>query len=234
MLFRSGVRWPMSQTEGLVDSYIVAPSGRSMGISSKGASGANASIKNLMDGAKRMKENNPEAYENIKETADMLIGLESSGIKNALTIGVRFDLLSQNAADTIMSFIKSGKKDFKGIPDELKELMKQKPEKVAAMRNSMTNPLFNTGFAILSIVADLVAEAVNTQTSFPEQAVEILNASAMMQVYCDMTVKGRDAVVTGYRPLYPPRFKGRVLLDSGKVFMSTGNKGNFTFKFKPA
>ena len=63
-----------------------------------------------------------------------------------------------------MSFIKSGKKDFKSIPEELKELMKQKPEKVMAMRNSMTNPLFNTGFAILSIVAEQGQFHIQIQT----------------------------------------------------------------------
>lgn len=228
-----GVRWPMSQTEGLVDSYLVAPSGQSVGISSKGAQGAKASIKNLMDGARRMKETNPAGYKKIKETADMLISLQSSGIMNALTLAIQNDILSEDAAQEILDLIKKGKKQFRGISDELKDLMAQRPDKVMRMKESVTNPLFNSGFAILSIVADMVADEVNNNTPFPQHAVDILNASAMMQVYCDMTVKGNDAIVTGFRSLYPPRFKGRVLLSSGKSFMSTGNKGNFTFAFKP-
>jgi hypothetical protein len=227
-----GVRWPMSQTEGLVDSYLVAPDKSSVGISSKGAQGAKASIKNLMDGARRMKEKDPEGYQKIKNTADMLIGLQSSGIMNALTLAIKNEIMSEDAAQEVLDLIKKGKKQFRGISDELKDLMAQRPDKVMRMKESVSNPLFNTGFAILSIIADMVADHVNENTSFPKDSVDILNASAMMQVYCDMTVKGSDAVVTGFRSLYPPRFQGRVLLSSGKSFMSTGNKGNFTFAFK--
>lgn len=228
-----GVRWPMSQTEGLVDSYLVAPSGQSVGISSKGASGAKASVKNLVDGARRMKETNPAGYKKIKKTADMLLSLESSGISNALTLAIRYEIMSDVAADEVLTLIKKGSKQFRGISDELKDIMTLRPDKVMRMKQSVTNPLFNTGFAILSIIADIVAETVNNETSFPTDAVDILNASAMMQVYCDMTVKGNDAVVTGFRSLYPPQFKGRVMFSAEKSFMSTGNKGNFTFAFKP-
>ncbi len=228
-----GVRWPTGQTEGLVDSYLVAPDGTSVGVSSKGAAGAKASIKNLMDGARRMKEKDPAGYKKIKKTADLLMSLQSSGIMNALILAVQYQVMSPDAADEVLALIKAGKKQFRGISDELKDLMAQRPDKVARMKESVTNPLFNTGFAILSIIADIVADEVNNNTSFPIDAIDILNASSMMQVYCDMAVKGNDAIVTGFRSLYPPRFKGRVLLSSGKSFMSTGNKGNFTFAFKP-
>jgi hypothetical protein len=43
------IEFPRNQNYGLVDSLITAPSGEQIGISSKGGSGANASIKNIYD-----------------------------------------------------------------------------------------------------------------------------------------------------------------------------------------
>jgi hypothetical protein len=46
----SEINFPADKNNGLVDSYLLHPSGVEIGISSKGEKGASASVKNISDG----------------------------------------------------------------------------------------------------------------------------------------------------------------------------------------
>ena len=54
----SAINFPAAKNNGLVDSYLLHPSGIEIGISSKGEKGASASVKNISDGVSRAREKN--------------------------------------------------------------------------------------------------------------------------------------------------------------------------------
>ena len=52
----SAINFPADKNNGLVDSYLLHPSGIEIGISSKGEKGASASVKNISDGVNTARE----------------------------------------------------------------------------------------------------------------------------------------------------------------------------------
>jgi hypothetical protein len=47
-----------------------------------------------------------------------------------------------------------------------------------------------------------------------------------------MKVQGQDAVVTGFRSVYPPNFEGTMFIDAGKSYYATMKPSKFAFGFK--
>jgi hypothetical protein len=88
----------------------------------------------------------------------------------------------------------------------------------------------NMYFHMLAVVAETVAEHVNTKTNFSEQAAAILNNGAMVQVYTIAT-EGKDRwKLTEFKTRWPGDEVSGVKFSSGKNYFSTDIKGNFTFK----
>ena len=75
-----------------------------------------------------------------------------------------------------------------------------------------------------------VADYVNKNTNFGQAASEILNHSALVQMYTEATESADTITITGFRAVYPSDTVSGVLLDASKAYMSTQGKGNFTFK----
>jgi hypothetical protein len=48
-----------------------------------------------------------------------------------------------------------------------------------------------------------------------------------------MGKQGDNARVTGWKALYPPNFRGQLLLDGAKNYYSSRIGGKFAFEFKP-
>lgn len=103
-----------------------------------------------------------------------------------------------------------------------------------AAQKSVDKPGFNVGWVLLAKIAQLVAEEINNDPSdfFNKGATEFLNFSSVIQIYTQAKVVGEDVHIYEFKAIFPPQFEGRVELDPSKTFMSTGNKGKFTFKFK--
>ena len=83
---------------------------------------------------------------------------------------------------------------------------------------------------MLSVVAYRVADYVNEHTNFGQAASEILNHSALVQMYTEATETADTISITGFRAVYPSETVTGVLLDASKAYMSTQDKGNFTFE----
>jgi hypothetical protein len=83
---------------------------------------------------------------------------------------------------------------------------------------------------MLSVIAYKVADYVNENTNFGQAASEILNHSALVQMYTDASETADTISITGFRAVYPSDTVSGVLLDASKAYMSTQGKGNFTFK----
>ena len=223
------VLWPMSMNAALCDSFMIAPNGQEIGISSKGGSGAKASAKNLYDAyLKAKKENNTE----LLKTAEYAIYVVSiiareSAKEGPFFLGIELGVpgVTEQLLEEVDYYINSGKIDFNGISDAAKTIMSPytvKPDVVG----------FNTGYAITAAVAKTVAATVNNNPAFGQGALALLNQSSIIQVYTKMANKGEDAVLQGFTAVYPPNFEGIIMMDGGKNYYSSRIGGKLAFFFK--
>jgi len=223
------VQFPMAMNAALCDSFVIAPNGQEIGISSKGGSGAKASAKNLYDAYKKAeREGNTE----LMQTAQFAIGVvrivaENTAAAGPFVLGERLKVpgITQELFDEVMLYIRTGKTSFDGITPQARQILA--PYKVKADVVG-----FNTGYAIMAAVAKTVANAVNMNEQFSAGALALLNQSSIIQIYTKMAKKGNDAVLTGFNAVYPPNFEGRILMDGGKNYYSSRIGGKLAFYFK--
>jgi hypothetical protein len=106
----SAINFPAAKNNGLVDSYLLHPSGVEIGISSKGEKGASASVKNIADGIVAAREKGMDKL--LKTYAPQVDVIEKVGTLSSidfpLVFGVEQGLIDQNTAQTIKQLIKSG------------------------------------------------------------------------------------------------------------------------------
>lgn len=218
----SQVFWPQAMNYALVDSVFIGPEGQEVGISSKGGKGAKASAKNIADAIAKAP---PELVKKYKFTVNIIKLVEqSSAQEGPFRIAEFLKLLPAGLEREIMSYVKSGKTDYVGLSDDAKELFNYGTPKTDA-------PGFNTGLALTALLAKKVAKKVNENPTFSDGAISFLNQSSIVQLYCKMGKQGNDARVTGWDAIYPPNFKGRVVLDGSKNYYSSRIGGKFAFGF---
>lgn len=213
-------------TGGLYDSLLVSPDGKQIKLSSKGKSGANASVVNLLKSIQELSvaPKGKKLLEKHKDVVDILNTIDKGGHAGApLELAVKYKMLTPAEAGEIMTLKAYGPKDqIQWRNKKLKELyMSRKPKDW-----SKVIPLEH----MLSVIAYQVADYVNKNTNFGQAASEILNHSALVQMYTEATESADTITITGFRAVYPSDTVSGVLLDASKAYMSTQGKGNFTFK----
>jgi len=223
------VQFPMAMNAALCDSFLTAPNGQQIGISSKGGSGAKASAKNLYDAyVKAQKEGNTELLETAKYAIHVVsIIARESAKEGPFMLGIELGIpgIDQYLLQEVDYYINSGKTDFDGLSKNAKAILS--PYKVKAEVVG-----FNTGYSIMAAVAKTVANEVNMSEEFSQGALALLNQSSIIQIYTKMAKKGEDAVLQGFTAVYPPNFEGRVLMDGGKNYYSSRIGGKLAFYFK--
>ena len=215
-----------SVTGGLFDSLLVSDDGKQIKLSSKGKNGANASAVNLLKSVKEL-ELAPKGKSLVQKHADsisLLKIINDAGHAGApLQLGVMYGMITPQESSEIMTLKAYGPDDE--IPwrnKKLKELyMSRKPKDW-----SKVIPLEH----MLSVMAYKVADYVNKNTNFGQAASEILNNSALVQMYTEATETKDTITITGFTAVYPSETVTGVVLDASKAYMSTQGKGNFTFK----
>lgn len=218
----SQVFWPQAMNYALVDSVFIGPDGQEVGISSKGGKGAKASAKNIADAIAKAP---PKLVKKYKFTVAIIQLVEqSSAQEGPFRIANYLKVLPAGLEKEIMSYVKSGKSDYVGLSDDAKELFNYGTPKQGA-------PGFNTGLALTALLAKKVAKIVNEDPTFSAGALSFLNQSSIVQLYCKMGKQGDNARVTGWDAIYPPNFKGRVILDGSKNYYSSRIGGKFAFGF---
>ena len=218
----SQVFWPQAMNYALVDSVFIGPDGQEVGISSKGGKGAKASAKNIADAIAKAP---PKLVKKYKFTVAIIKLVEqSSAQEGPFRIAEFLKLLPAGLEKEIMGYVKSGKTDYVGLSDDAKELFSYGTPKQDA-------PGFNTGLALTALLAKKVAKKVNEDPTFSTGALSFLNQSSIVQLYCKMGKQGNNARVTGWDAIYPPNFKGRVVLDGSKNYYSSRIGGKFAFGF---
>jgi hypothetical protein len=216
------VFWPQSMNYALVDSVFIGPNGEEVGVSSKGGKGARASAKNIADAIKKAP---PKMIKKYQMTVEIIkIVDETPAIEAPFRLAELAQILPTGLEKEVKGYIKSGKTDYVGLSNDAKELFNY-----GTPRQDV--PGFNTGYALLALLAKKVAAAVNQAPAFSEGCIAFLNQSSIVQLYCKMGKSGKDARVTGWDAVYPPNFQGRVVLDGSKNYYSSRIGGKFAFGF---
>ena len=220
--------WPMSMNAALCDSFLIAPNGQEIGISSKGGAGAKASAKNLYDAYKKAEaDGNTDLINSAKFTIDVvrLIG-ENTAKQGPFAIAEMLSMnnITQDISQEVDQFVKAGKTDFNDVSQASLDLL-------ANFRVNNEVKGFNTGYAIMAAVAKTVAKEINKNPEFTPGALALLNQSSIIQVYTKMAKQGDDAVLSDFRAVYPPNFEGQIKVDGGKSYYSSRIQGKLAFSF---
>jgi hypothetical protein len=220
---RCKIRWPQSKTHNLVDSIFQNAKGMDLNISSKGGAGAKASAKNIHDAIERAKLTSPELIKNYKNTVTVITLIhQETAIQSPLTLGTTFGIIDPRIAQECINMINVGTKK---LPAKYAKL-------VSNYAADTTNPNYNAGLHLLSSIAKHVADRINAMPKMSAGMQAFMNQSSLVQIYLDMKVKGDDAVVTGFRSVYPPNFEGTMVIDAGKSYFATAKPSKFAFGFK--
>lgn len=222
------VMWPMAMNAALCDSFLVAPNGQEIGISSKGGAGAKASAKNLYDAYKKAEaDGNTDLINSSKFTIDVvrLIG-ENTAKEGPFAIAefLGMNNITQEISNEVAEYVKAGKTNFDDVSQASLDLL-------ANFRVNNNVAGFNTGYAIMAAVAKTVAKEINKNAEFTKGALSLLNQSSIIQVYTKMAKRGDDAVLSDFRAVYPPNFEGQIKVDGGKSYYSSRIQGKLAFSF---
>lgn len=223
----TSINFGTDKTEGLSDSILIAPDGKKIKVSSKGAKGAEASSKNIVDAAEELKTSNPALLKKHQATIALINDVKDGGQSGApLKLGIRFGIIDDEDAETIRSF-----KAMPPMPlDKGKLLGSKKLQALISGRNTDRPDSVNLYFHSIAAVAHKVADHVNTHTNFGQAASEILNNGALVQVYTKATEKGDQWTLVDFNTKWPSATVTGVAFSASKNYFSTGIKGNFTFK----
>jgi hypothetical protein len=216
--------WPMAMNAPLVDSYFTAPDGTRVGISSKGGKGAKASVKNIQDAILKASEELKAQY---PTTVKIINIVQSNSAKDGpFRLAELYKALPQGLEEEINGYIQQGKQDYAGLSQAATELFNY-----GTPRQDVAG--FNTGYALLALLAKKVTRLINESgPEFGQGCVAFLNQSSIVQLYCKMGKQGDDARVTGWEAVYPPNFQGTVEIDGSKNYYSSRIGGKFAFGFK--
>jgi len=240
---KATISYPVSQTNGLVDSYIHL-AGKEIGVSSKGKTGANGSINNVW----KAKEQAQETETGRTHIANYPYAVEILDIckehqRNApLELGLKFGLINadeKQAIEALMENPRDPNYQLTGNPKSPEQIIKPAMPQDLAKVPRVLQRIFNlggyksgsfVGFICLARVASLVAQHVNSdpEIDFGEAIRLFLNSSAMVQVKCYMNTKQDDAIVDKINVVYPPNFKKKAKMEAN-WFSGKQIKGGFSF-----
>lgn len=219
-----------TKTEGLSDSVMIDSVGRKIKVSSKGAKGATASVKNLIDAVNEAEAaGNTKLLSQHKEIVTLIQDVQRAGQRGApLLLGQRFGIISSKDVEAINAL-------HNKPPTTLQLLLKDKTlsdavKKLAQERGTNDPNNLNAYYHLIAAVAHRAAEVVNSDGKFAAAASEILNNTALVQVYTKATQQGTNWVLQGFDTKFPSSTVTGVLFKAGKTYYSTGIKGNFTFE----
>ena len=210
---------------GLYDSLLVNTQGRQIKLSSKGKEGASASITNLNRSLREL-ESIPEGRDIIKqhaEVVDIIQTIQHEGqYRSPLVLAEKFGIIDRKDIDSVLSLRDADPTldPMTNLSDRLRQLYTQRKGR----QNGRRIPFYH----LLSSIAYRVADHVNNKTDFSEAACSILNHAALVQIYTNVTKQDSDFHIA-MTAKYPSKAITGVLLDPGKVYFSSGIKGNFTF-----
>jgi hypothetical protein len=221
------VVWPQSKTQGLIDSYFIGPNGRTLGISSKGKDGANASVNNIHKAIEEAKIKKPDLIKKHAKAIRIIeIINERSQKEGPVALAFYLGMIDEHQAQEIMELV--------NVPSKRPKLLSQASRELMSTYSGKTDhPRYSVGLALLAALARQVCTAVNNMPEFGNACLDFINQAALIQVYTDAKAVGEDVHITGFRSIYPPNFSGSVILTATKTYYATNINGKFTFDYNP-
>lgn len=222
------INFGTDKTEGLSDSILISDDGKKIKVSSKGAGGAQASAKNLLDAVNELRQTNPGLARKHREIISVIQEMVEAGQAGApLVLGVKYGIIDSGDADVIKSLKGQARVTLRAVDNMA---FSKKLKKLVLERNTDDPENVNLYFHALAAVAHKVADHVNEKTSFGDAASEILNNGALIQVYTSAREEGESWIIENFRTVFPSDTVTGVKFSASKTYYSTGIKGNFTFK----
>ena len=222
------VMWPMSMNAALCDSFMIAPNGAQIGISSKGGQGAAASAKNLNDAVTKARKNGNEIVEagGVAEYAASIVEIiaRESQYDGPIEVGkfLKVSGIDDKLNAEIKKYVQEGKTDLEGMS-------KQATDLISNFAVKLETKGFNAGYALLSAASKTVAKFINADDKFSKGAIALLNQSDIIQLYTNMGKSKDNAVLGEFKAVYPPTFSGKVLIEGGKNYYSSRVGGKMAF-----
>jgi len=223
----STISFNNSVTGGLYDSLLVNPQGKQIKLSSKGASGASASVVNLLKSINELKVAPKGAMllEKHKVVVEILKDIDAKGHFGApLKLAVDYKMINADDATFAMTLKKYGPQD------QIDWAGHTKLEELYNSRKARDMNVIIPMEHMISAIAYKIAAYVNANTNFGKAASDILNHSALVQMYTNCSETKDTISIDNFNAVYPSETVTGVLLDASKAYMSTQGKGNFTFK----
>jgi hypothetical protein len=226
------ISFDSSKTAGLSDSVLELPDGRQIKVSSKGGKGATASVSNILDSIEELKltERGNRLLKKHREVIELIEEIKNQGQANSpLFLGVKFKVISEEEAEIVRSLKGQSPINLENL-DKLRLLTPRlrKLAKERTLKNNTDNvSLFHH---LLAAIAHKAVREVNENTNFSKAAAEILNNSALVQVYTKATKSKAEWTLQKFDAVYPSNNIKGVYLTADKTHYSTGINGNLTFK----
>lgn len=220
------INFPGGKTTGLVDSYLRSGN-LSLGVSSKGGTGADASAKNIYDALQDAAKAGKDLAKEYPVTAEIVeIIATNSMIAGPLKLAVKFGLITNENASEVVTHIKNAELDKGQLSPWAQETL---------THWGMKEPQgWNYGYWLLANVAKDVSQHINGIEEFGRGCIGILNNASMIQLYTDAGVdKQGNVKITGFRAVYPPQFEGSVMLNAGKGYNARGTTQRIAFGYSP-
>jgi hypothetical protein len=217
------VIWPQSKNTGLIDSYFVAPTGETLGVSSKGGGGAAASVNNIWAAIEKAKVNSPELLKKHSWAVSVINIIQQGDSKQGpLALGFKLKLISEEELKEIDAYLRTPTKKVRKLSPNLRTLYK-------SYEADINNPGYNVGYHLLSALVKQICEVINSTPKFSKACIDFLNQSSIIQIFTEAKVAQEDVQITGFRSVYPPNFQGQVLMTQ-KSYGASNIKGKLTFK----
>ena len=216
------ITFPKGKNNGLVDSVLRPKKGVAIGISAKGAAGAKASASNIWAGVELLRSTDQQAV------VDQYPEAVQIAVNGPFVLGIDYDLCTPDDWRLAMEAMKNGYKQVPNDPkwDNIKKLMSH------VATQSSTAPNYNIGYHALAGLAKQVADTINSGApKFSEACLTFLNSSPLIQIHTDAKTDANGVLITGFRSIWPPQFKGQVKLNAGKSYYTTDAINKFAFGF---
>lgn len=225
--------FPLSATEKLVDSKLVAPNGRIVGISSKASKGggAAASLAGLHDTIV-MKSSDADFQPLLKEFAPEIDMIETVVLNSAeqgfLILAEKHGLINDQDVAVFKQGFADSKRGKKTNVNDLTPALREVISKYGAdTDNPRYNPIYHASAGVSRRLGSKLGEM-----NITECVKALLNFSTMCQIYAGTRKSGPDIQMDSFKMIWPPQYEGSVVIDTAKNFTGTEIRGKISFKFK--
>ncbi len=212
---------------GLYDSLLVNSKGKQIKLSSKGESGAMASVVNFLRCIEEL-DATPQGRKlraKHQEVIDIIDAIDQGGhFGGPLELASHFGIIDNDDVHFVPLLKNIGPTEQIDWGKH-KKLQKLYNDRVANDPTTMV-----PAEHMIAAIAYKVADYVNDNTNFSAAASEILNTSALVQMYTYVKETNQDFEIT-FRAEWPSTAVTGVKLSAGKTYMSTAKGGgNMVFK----